>query len=244
MSTGERTTWATAIAAPVGSHSSWRRRAAWTLGIVGIAAYNWWILVPFKPGLMRTPDELFSNLEVTGLPYSALMRQADVAAGVLLTGAFLLAGSPSLAQARREWLCMLTFAIAGAVGGLFPQVCEDGVSASCMSMEWHFRLPLSQYVHDGSGVVEFAAITLALLLALRRTSGQRTVAAWTYRALTGTVLIAYPLLGVAYLLNRLGAVVEAVFFVGFTVMVIAQLAESLRPAGESLPHAAPGVAMR
>ncbi len=206
----------------------WRRRAAWLLAVAGLAAYNWWVLVPFKPGLMRSPDEFFSNLEVTGLPYAALMQHADVAAGLLLLGAFLLAGGSSLAGARREWLCLVAFAMAGAIGGLFPQVCQDGVSATCMNLEWHFHLPLSQYVHDGSGIVEFAAITLALLLALRRTNGERTVAAWTYQALAGAAFVAYPILGFAYVLNWLGGVVEAVFFAGFTVMVITQLTERLR----------------
>ena len=40
--------------------------------IGGLLAYNWWVLVPFKPGLLRSPDEFFSNLEVTGQPYATL----------------------------------------------------------------------------------------------------------------------------------------------------------------------------
>jgi hypothetical protein len=38
-------------------------------------------------------------------------------------------------------------------------------------------------------------------------------------------VIAYPLLGLAYLVSRLGGVIEGVFFIGFTVMVVVQLAE-------------------
>ena len=34
-----------------------------------------------------------------------------------------------------------------------------------------------------------------------------------------------PLLGVAYLVNRMGGVMEAVFFAGFTVMIVTELAE-------------------
>ncbi len=177
---------------------------------------------------MNSPNEFFSNLEVTGRPYAALMQHADVAAGVLLLAAFVLAGRDGPAGARREWLAMVAFAIAGAIGGIFPQVCQDGVSATCMSLERHFQLPLSQYVHDGAGVVEFAAITMALLLALHRTNGERTVVAWTYQALAEAAFVAYPVLGFAYLLNRLGGVVEAAFFVGFTVTVSTQLAERLR----------------
>ncbi len=55
----------------------------WILGIAGLAAYNWWLLVPVRPGLMSSPDELFSNLEVTGQPFAALMQRADLTAGIL-----------------------------------------------------------------------------------------------------------------------------------------------------------------
>jgi hypothetical protein len=41
-------------------------------------------------------------------------------------------------------------------------------------------------------------------------------------------VVAYPLLGLAYLVNRLGGVMEAAFFIGFTVMVLAQLADRTR----------------
>jgi hypothetical protein len=121
------------------------------------------------------------------------------------------------------------FALAGLIGGLFSQVCADGISATCMSAERHFQLPLSQYVHDSAGVFEFAGITLALLLALRRARGERTRPARIYRLLAVAAAIAYPLLGFAYLVNRLGGVIEGVFFTGFTIMVLTQLAERLLP---------------
>jgi Protein of unknown function (DUF998) len=202
-----------------------RPAAVWTLGVAGLAAYNWWVLAPFKPGLMRSPDEMFSNLEVTGQPYAAVMQHADMLAGVLLLCALLAAGVASIPGARREWLAMTVFAAAGIVGGLFPQVCEDGINAACMSSEWRFRLPASQYVHDGAGGVEFAAITLALLLAVRRTRGDQTGAARVYRNLLAAAAVAYPLLGLAYLTDRLGSVAEGAFFAGFTVMVMTHLAE-------------------
>jgi hypothetical protein len=204
---------------------AWRRATAWTFGIAGMVAYNWWVLVPLKPGLMRSPNEFFSNLEVTGQPYAAVMSHADVTSGLLVLGAFLVAGPA--ADARREWFSMVVFALAGLTGGLFSQVCADGVSRACMRAEWHFQLPASEYIHDGSGIVEFTAITLALLFAVLRTWGERTVPARIYRLLGAAAIVAYPLLGAAYLFNRLGAVVEGVFFVGFTVMVLTLLAERL-----------------
>jgi len=192
-----------------------------------LLAYNWWVLAPFKYGLMRSPNELFSNLEVTGQPYAIVMQRADVTAGVLLLLAFVLAGSRTIPGARREWLGMVFFAMAGAIGGLFPQVCADGLSHSCMSAEWHFRLAASQYVHDGSGVIEFAGITLALLLAIMRVRGSNTLTARGYRFVGWVVLVAYPVLGVSYLFNIYGAVIEAVFFAAFTAMVLLQLNERL-----------------
>jgi len=201
------------------------RLGVWFCGIAGMVFYNWWVLVPLKPGLMRSPDEFFSNLEVAGQPYASLMSHCDVIAGLLVLAAFLLAGPNSVARGRREWLGMVVFALAGLIGGLFSQVCADGISAACMSAERHFQLPLSQYVHDSAGVFEFAGITLALLLALRRTHGERTRPARIYRLLAACAAIAYPLLGLAYLVNRLGGVIEGVFFTGFTIMVMTQLAE-------------------
>lgn len=205
-----------------------RSAAAWTLGVAGLMAYNWWVLIPLKPGLMRSPNELFSNLEVTGQPYAAAMQHADLLAGLLLLGAFLAAGSNSLAGARREWLGLVTFAAACGIGGIFPQVCDDGLSPACMSQEWHFRLDPSQYLHDAAGVTEFAAITIVLLLASRRTRDDQATASRTYRHLVLAAFVAYPLLGLAYLTNILGSVIEAAFFVGFTVIVVTQLAERTR----------------
>lgn len=213
------------------SHEStrvaWIIRAAlsWACGAAGLLAYNWWALALLKPGLITSPDELFSNLEVTGRPYAVMMQHADLLSGLLLLVAFLAAGSKTIAGGRREWLAMIVYAAAGLVGGAFPETCADSLSASCKDMEVRLQLPTSQYVHVIAGIVEFAGITVALLLAERRTKGQRTTTAATYRLLTFGALGGYPVLGVAYLSGRLGGVVEAAFFIGFTVIVLAQLAE-------------------
>jgi Protein of unknown function (DUF998) len=206
-----------------GLRSRLRTVLTWIFGIAGLLCYNWWLLVPLKPGLMRSPNELFSNLEVTGQPYAAAMQHADVASGLLLMAAFWVAGHSR--GERREWLAMLGFAAAGAAGGLFPEVCADGVNAVCRRMEYRLELPASQYIHTVAGILEFAAITVALLWAVRRTRRQITRPATTYRRLGIGALIAYPLLGAAYLFDRLGGLMEVVFFVGFSVMVITYIAE-------------------
>jgi hypothetical protein len=202
--------------------------AAWIFGIAGLTAYNWWLLVPLKPGLMTSPDELFSNLEVTGQPYAAVMQHCDLASGLLLMAAFALTGLGAGRPGRREWLSMLAFAAAGALGGLFPEVCADGINAACRRQEWRFELPAAQYIHMVAGIFEFAAITLALLYAVRRSRESRSWPAAVYRGLGCGALICYPLLGAAYLTDRLGGIMEAVFFTGFTIMVATQLAERTR----------------
>jgi hypothetical protein len=210
--------------------------AAWAFGIAGMAAYNWWVLVPLRPGLMRSPNELFSNLEVTGQPYAAAMQHADLLSGLLLMAAFLAAGSGSIAGGCREWLGMMIFSAAGAASGAFPEICADEVSARCRALEWHFQLPLQQYLHIAAGIAEFAAITAALVFAVQRTRAERTGAARAYRWLAAGAAAAYPLLGLAYLTSRLGSVIEAVFFLGFTVMVLTQLTERTSPAAPARPR--------
>jgi hypothetical protein len=199
--------------------------AAWAFGILGLLSYNWWILVPLRPGLMRSPNELFSDLEVTGQPFATAMQHADLLSGLLLMAAFLAAGSRGIPDGRRDWWAMMVFAGAGTLGGVFPEVCADGINALCRNMEWSFRLPLQQYLHIVAGILEFGGITVALLFAYQRTRDQKTRIASAYRYLARAAFIAYPILGLAYLLNRLGGLVEPFFFVGFTVMVLTQLVE-------------------
>ncbi len=153
-----------------------RRFLAWTLGTAGLLSYSWWVLVPLKPGLMRSPDELFSNLEVTGQPFAAAMQHADFAAGLLLVGAIWAAGYGNR-PGRLEWLAMLGFGVSGALGGLFPETCADGVNLACRRMEVHFQLPASHYIHMAVGIFEFFFITVALACAVLRTRGQHTGAA-------------------------------------------------------------------
>jgi Protein of unknown function (DUF998) len=220
-----------------------RRALAWTACAGGLLAYNWWVLVPFKRGLMTSPNELFSNLEITGQPYAAIMQHLDVLAGVLLLGAFLATGLRSLPAGHRDWAAMLVFAAAGLAGGLFPEVCADGINAVCRREEWHFQLPTSQYVHMVAGIFEFAAITIALFVAMRRTRGSQARTARIYRRLWQAALVCYPLLGLAYLLNRMGGVMEGVFFVGFTTVVVTQVAERTgHGAGSQLAASSAGTA--
>ncbi len=202
-----------------------RLRAAKVLGVLGLVAYNWWVVVPFVPGLMPSVNGFFSDLEATGRPHSALMSDADLAAGLLLLAALLLRGSTAQRGVRGEWKWMVGFAVAGAIGGRYPYACAEGLSEACRQMEWHLELPLHHYIHVVSGIFEFATLTVAAILAMRRTRHAGTVEARAYVAVVTSLVVGYPLLGLVYLTDRLGTLVEPIFFLTFSAMVVTELFE-------------------
>ena len=211
----------------VGEGDTARLTAAKVLGVAGAVAYNWWVVVPFVPGLMPSVNGFFSDLEATGRPHAALMSDADMCAGVLLVAALLLRGSTARSGVRREWKWMVAFALAGAIGGRYPYACAEGLSAACRQMEWHLQLPLHHYVHVVSGIAEFAFLTTAALIARRRTQHDGTVEGRVYDMVVKVLFIGYPLLGLVYITDRLGTLVEPIFFVAFTAMVLGELFEPI-----------------
>ena len=217
--------------------ASWRLRAAGVAVVAGLAAYNWWVAVPFRTGLLKSANGFFSDLEATGQPDASILQHLDLLAGVLILAALLLRGSAGRDGApRAEWRWLLVFAVAGAVGGLFPYACTEGTSAACRSLEWRFQLPVHHYLHIASGIVEFATVSIAALLARRRTSGSLAPEARIYRLLVLIGALAYPMLGAAYLTDRLGAFVEPVFFLAFSLFVGTEIFE---PAGGPLGRRGP-----
>jgi hypothetical protein len=207
--------------------------AAKTLGVAGVVAYNWWVIVPFVPGLMPSVNGFSSDLEATGRPHAGLMSDADMVAGVLMVAALLLRGSMAAHGRRREWKWMVAFAVAGAVGGRYPYACAEGLSATCRQLEWHLKLPIHHYVHVVSGICEFVTLTVAAVIAWRRTRHDGTRQSRIYSGVVTTLLVGYPLLGLVYLTDRLGTLVEPVFFVAFSVMVLAELFEPIRTGPDS-----------
>lgn len=205
-----------------------RQVAARALGVVGVAAYNWWVVVPFVPGLMPSVNGFFSDLEATGRPHAALMSDADLAGGVLILAGLLLRGSRADGVVRKEWKWMLAFAVAGVIGGRYPYACSEGLSASCRQLEWRFQLPVHHYVHMAAGIAEFATVTIGAVVAMRRTRGQREPAARAYAGIVALLAVGYPVLGLVYLTDRLGTLVEPLFFVAFSAMVLTELFEPAR----------------
>jgi hypothetical protein len=206
-----------------------RLRVARALGVVGLVIYNWWVLVPFERGWMTSIDGFFSDMSADGQPHAPLMQRADMVAGVLLVTALLLRGPTGAdGSRRREWPWLVAFASLGAIGGRFPYACAAGLDSACRSMERHLELPWHHYVHMASGVSEFATITIAIWLAYRRTRQADTLEARALRFLIYVLVVAYPLLAVAYLGDGGGSLIEPVFFLAFTAVLLAELFE---PAG-------------
>ena len=71
----------------------------------------------------------------------------------------------------------------------------------------------------------FAAATVAIALAWRRTRGAAGSRGSTTGTLLALVLLAYPLLGAAYLTDRMGALIEPVFFICFSAMLLIEIFE-------------------
>ncbi|MGC9962718.1 MAG: DUF998 domain-containing protein [Acidimicrobiales bacterium] len=204
----------------------WRRVGAETVGIVGVAAYNWWVAVALQPGLLTSSNGFFSDLEASGQSDASLFQHLDLLAAILLLLALVLRGPRGRNGVRRvEWPWLLAFAVAGGVGARYPYACSEGTSLACQNLQWHFRLPASHYLHIASGIVEFATVTAAAVLARRRTLACSTAEAHVHRAVVAVFVVAYPLLGAAYLTDRLGAIIEPVFFLAFSAMILAELFE-------------------
>lgn len=207
----------------------WRRPLAVAVGIAGVALYNWWVVVALHSHLTTTVDELFSDLEATGRPDAALLQHLDLAAGLVVITALLVRGAKGPLGRRAEWPWLVAFAAAGAVGGRFAYACPEGLSAGCRSAEWHLALPAHHYVHVVAGIVEFATATVAAYLGWQRTSATSDSVTRAFLWVGRALVVAYPFLAFAYLTDRFGAFVEPVFFVCFSVLVLAELVETNGP---------------
>ncbi len=205
-------------------------RIVWSraLGVASLASYNWWVGVLLGTHLLTSPNGFFSDLEAVGQPDAVLLSRLDIAAGLLLVAALVLRGRGGPTGPRAEWPLLVTFAAAGAVGGLFPYQCPEGASAACRATEWHLQLPWPHYVHIAAGIVEFASATLAVLAARRRTAAQRDPVGRVVRGVARVLVVAYPLLAASYLTDRMGAFVEPVFFLCFSAMAAVELFERPR----------------
>jgi Protein of unknown function (DUF998) len=206
-----------------------RLAASRLIGVAGLAGYNWWLIVPFERGWLTSVDGFFSDLSADGQAHAHLLQRLDMVSSVLLVAALLLRGPTGPdGTRRREWPWLVAFAALGGIGGRFPYACASELDARCRTLERHLDLPWHHYVHMVSGVAEFATVTMAIWLAYRRTSEVNSIEAHIFRVLIYLLVVAYPLLAVAYVGDRMGSLIEPVFFVAFSSVL---LAEFFEPAG-------------
>jgi hypothetical protein len=216
-----------------GRSHEWRLGASEVVGVAGLLLYNWWVVVPFVHGMLPSDNGFFSDIEASGLPHATLLQHLDLLSGIMLVTALALRGSVGRRYRGREWGWLVGFAIAAGAGGKFSYACSSGLSAVCRAQERRLQLPLHHYIHMLSGVLEFATITAAVILAVRRTRGQRTGSAIVYRTVLRLFYVAYPLLALAYLTDRWGAFIEPVFFLSFTLVIITHLFQAGINEGET-----------
>lgn len=210
--------------------------AARAIGVVGVAVYNWWVVVPFLHGWLSSLDGFFSDLSADGQDHAMVLRRLDLAAAGLILVALLLRGSASRDGPRREWRWLVAFATFGMIGAWFPYACAEGLDAACRSSERHLDLAPHHYIHMAAGIAEFTTATVAIWLAHRRTRDDHDLEGRLAHVLIVVLAVAYPILGVAYLGDRLGSLIEPVFFATFSTMVLLELFEPDR----CLPGRDPG----
>jgi hypothetical protein len=207
-----------------------RRATAPLLGAAGAIAYNWWIAVLFIPGLLTSVNAFYSDLEASGLRDATLFQHLDIVAGLCWLVALVIRGSVGRDGSRRaEWLWCVACALCGGLGGVFVESCPEGTNEVCRNLEWHLHLPLHHYLHLVVGTGEFAFAVVAMLIAAKRTRHQRTPEGRVYVGLFAGLVVVGPLLGLAYLTDRLGALLEPWYFLGLTMLMLTELVEPNGP---------------
>ena len=213
---------------PVAGVRLWASRV---LALAGVGLYNWWVVLPFLTGWLVSLHGFFSDLSADGAPHAAVLRRLDLVSAILLLGALLLRGPIGRTGPRPEWRWLVAFTAAALLGARFPYACASELDSSCRALERHLDLPAHHYVHMFAGVTEFTTMTIAIWLAYRRT---REVDGRDHTITTAMVVVlvaAYPLLAVAYLAHWMGAIIEPVFFVTFSAMILFEIFEPSEPAG-------------
>lgn len=197
--------------------------AARLIGAVGLGAYNWWIVAPFVPNMVRSSDGFFSDLAAQGQPHAAVLQRVDTAAGLLLAVALLLRGRSDGSTRRPEWAWLLAFAAVAAIGGMFPYACTAGYDAACRRLQYDLALPVHHYIHMASGVLEFVLGTMAVWVARHGDPDGTTPSGRLGHLLLPALILAYPFLMYAYVRDSGGTLVEPVFFLIFSALVAAEL---------------------
>ena len=74
-----------------------RRAAAWICGVAGMILYNWWILVPLKPGLMPAVLDSFNRVsagaDIVLVEWAGSASEVNLRAGDIANMGFARAGN-------------------------------------------------------------------------------------------------------------------------------------------------------
>ena len=198
-----------------------RRNAAALVCVPAVAAYNWWLFVPFDHGLLRSTNSFFSDLEVRGPRDATMFERLDVTAGVLFAIA-LTAESTAARRAQAGVAAVPRVRVRRRSRRSFPFSCAEGTSSACRSAEWHLQLPWYHYAHVLASAVEFLAISIGVLVAWHRTRNERSLEATLFRTIGIVLVVAYAPLAVSYFSDHLAALVEPLFFVAFSIAVVTE----------------------
>lgn len=210
-------------------------------GMLGLGAYNWWLAAPLVPGMLRDRNGFFSDLSADGQPHAAMLHRVDTLAGVLLLVALLLRGPLDGLTKRAEWPWLVAFALVAAIGGMFPYACAPGYDGACRRLQYGFHLPFHHYVHMVAGVSEFFFATMAIWLARYSDPEGHRLPGRVSHLLLPALIVAYPILGFAFLRDRAGSLIEPVFFLIFSAIVVAELSNPEARSGDIAPGDATAV---
>ncbi|MCU1352044.1 MAG: Uncharacterized protein JWM05_1253 [Acidimicrobiales bacterium] len=203
-------------------------------GVCGALAYNWWLLAIAKPRTLASRDVWFSDLSARGQPHARLLQGTDVAAGLLLVAALLLARRARSGPLDDRWKLLFVFSGAVVVGGFFPLSCASGASRACSRLEQSFSLPGSHYIHIVAGITEFGCGTLAVFRWARADRAAGANPWWSGITAWWVLVFAWPILATSYLSTQDGALIEPAFFVMFTLVLLRELPAPARRAGPVL----------
>lgn len=200
-----------------------RMTAGRALGVAGLSAYNWWLVAPLLPGASRSFGSFFSDLAADGQPHAEVLQRLDLLAGTLVLAGLVLRGPVGRHGPRREWPWLVAFAASAGLGGAFPYACASSLDATCRTLERHVDLPAHHYVHMFAGVSEFVVATAAIVFAHLSTLESADREARVAKRLVWVMVVGHPVLVLAYLTRRWGVLIEPVFFVAFSAMVVVEL---------------------
>ena len=198
-----------------------------TICIPAVLAYNWWLIVPFRHGLLTSVNSFFSDLEVKGAPDAGVFGKLDVIAGALFLAALLLShrarttrhapsGDYSCLRDRRGRRRTVSLLLRRRDGlrvpdrGMAPAIAVPPLRARAAVRS---RIPLR---HDCTAARMASHATKRCPASRPKTEH---FAGWQ----PGSSSSATPPLAIAYFSDRYAALVEPVYFLAFSLAAFTEV---------------------